>query len=183
MEEHSLKTDIIDLLSSVAAAREEASRLAAEVEGGAERAGLQEAAAHLSEAMEAIRRAAEPGKAGEVRETAAGAAGAADGSVGEIRELILRYYRFRGLSMPNEMQAFLFLASEVGELADALVSAPGPTSGGGKWVRNNPDRERDPADEAADVLMMLYVTMMERGIDPYAAMRAKFRRKGFNGEA
>ena len=63
-----------------------------------------------------------------------------------------------------------------GELADALVSSAG------KWVRNNPDREKDIEGEAGDVLMMLCVTLMERGIDPYEAMLAKFKRKGFNYE-
>lgn len=90
-----------------------------------------------------------------------------------IRDVILRYYEFRGLSMPAEAQAFQFLVSEIGELADALVSS------NGNWVRNNPDRERSIADEAGDVLMMLYVTLMERGIDPYEAMLEKFKRKGF----
>jgi hypothetical protein len=51
-----------------------------------------------------------------------------------------------------------FLVSEVGELADALVSSAG------NWVRNNPDREKDIEGEAGDVLMMLCVTLMERGI-------------------
>lgn len=94
----------------------------------------------------------------------------------ELRDVITEYFKFRGLVMPNEAQAFQFLVSEVGELADALVSSDG------NWVRNNPDREKSVADEAGDVLMMLYVTLMERGIDPYEAMLAKFKRKGFNYE-
>lgn len=89
-----------------------------------------------------------------------------------IRDVILRYYQFRGLAMPDENRAFQFLVSEIGELADALVSDAG------NWTRNNPDRERSVADEAGDVLMMLYVTLMERGIDPYEAMLDKFNRKG-----
>jgi len=93
------------------------------------------------------------------------------------RDVIIRYFKFRGLEMPNESQAFQFLVSEVGELADALVSSSG------NWVRNNPGRERDIEGEAADVLMMLYVTLMERGIDPYEAMLNKFRQKGFTDEA
>lgn len=105
-----------------------------------------------------------------------------------IAELIKEYYQFRGLVMPNEDQAFKFLVSEVGELADALVSAekiiPGPVSSAGNceavpWVRNNPGKERNIEDEAGDVLMMLYVTCMERGINPHVAMLRKFARKGF----
>jgi NTP pyrophosphatase (non-canonical NTP hydrolase) len=91
----------------------------------------------------------------------------------EIVDVIKQYYQFRGLEKPDEAQAFQFLVSEVGELADALVSS------NGKWVRNNPDRERNIADEAGDVLMMLCVTLMDRGIDPFEAMLAKFIRKGF----
>lgn len=98
----------------------------------------------------------------------------------DIRAVITQYYKFRGLAMPNEDQAFKFLVSEVGELADALVSSAGPDGKPGPdWVRNNPERERNVADEAGDVLMMLVVTLMERGIDPYEAMLAKFQRKGF----
>lgn len=90
-----------------------------------------------------------------------------------IRDLIIRYYQYRGLTMPNESQAFQFLVSEIGELADALVSS------NGTWVRNNPDRERNIGEESADVLMMLYVTLMERGIDPYEELLKKFKKKGF----
>jgi len=37
----------------------------------------------------------------------------------EIQNLILQYYQHRGLTLPNESQAFQFLVSEMGELADA----------------------------------------------------------------
>jgi len=100
----------------------------------------------------------------------------------ELRDVIIEYFKFRGLAMPNEAQAFQFLVSEVGELADALVSSAGNGGTGVPWVRNNPDREKDIEGEAGDVLMMLCVTLMERGIDPYEAMLAKFKRKGFNYE-
>lgn len=87
------------------------------------------------------------------------------------------YFMFRGLEMPNEAQAFQFLVSEVGELADALVSSAG------KWVRNNPDQDRNPEMEAGDVLMMLYVTMSRHGIDPLKGMIRKFQSKGFRDGA
>ena len=90
-----------------------------------------------------------------------------------LPETITRYYRYRGMNFPNQLQSLAFLTSELGELADAIVESDGD------WVRNNPDRERDPAPEAGDVLMMLYVTVMQRGIDPLAEMLAKWRRKGF----
>ena len=91
-----------------------------------------------------------------------------------LPEIITRYYRYRGMAFPNELQSLAFLTSELGELADAIVE------GDGERVRSNPDRERDPAPEAGDVLMMLYVTVMQRGIDPLNEMLAKWRRKGFN---
>ncbi len=52
-------------------------------------------------------------------------------------QIVQDYYAFRGLTQPNAGQAFLFLTSEVGELADAFVHDQAA------WVRNNPDRERD----------------------------------------
>lgn len=92
-------------------------------------------------------------------------------------ELVNRYFAFRGLEMPSDsFHALAFLMSEVGELSDALVSSAG------NWTRNNPDRERDPEMEAADVLMMLYVTMRNQGIDPLEAMLKKFQQKGFTDE-
>ena len=84
--------------------------------------------------------------------------------------------------MPNEAQAFQFLVSEVGELADALVSSVVNCRTVIPWVRNNPDRECDVEGEEGDMLRMLAVTLMERGIDPFEAMLAKFKRKGFDYE-
>lgn len=111
------------------------------------------------------------------------------------RELVLRYYQFRGLEMPeDEFHALAFLTSELGELSDALVSTIIPkvstcsacgadaVSSAGKWVRNNPKKDRDPELEAGDVLMMLYVTMLKRGVDPLQAMLKKFQKKGFTDE-
>lgn len=85
--------------------------------------------------------------------------------------IIEDYYKKRNLVMPDEDQAFKFLVSEIGELGDALVSSDG------NWVRNNPDRKRDVAEEAGDVLMMLCVTLRKRGINPITAMCQKFSEK------
>lgn len=90
--------------------------------------------------------------------------------------LIRRYDDFHKLLKLSETQAFQFLVSEVGELADALVS----NAGNSAWVRNNPGREHNVGDEAGDMLMMLYVTCMERVIDPFEAMLEKFKREGMN---
>lgn len=87
-------------------------------------------------------------------------------------ELVKGYYEFRGLVWPDANQALLFLVSEMGELADAQVHSEA------QWVRNNV-REREPADEAADILMMLTVYCINRGIDPIQALQAKMKRKGY----
>ena len=89
-----------------------------------------------------------------------------------LQELVQGYYEYRGLSWPDANSALLFLVSEVGELADAQVHEVGG------WVRNN-ERERVPADEAADVLMMLMVYCINRGIDPVQALKDKMARKGY----
>lgn len=84
---------------------------------------------------------------------------------------VLRYYQARGLVTPSTDEAMLFLVSEIGELADALVSKRG------QWVRNNPDRERSIPDELADVLMMTIVLGNALGIDPVQALREKMARE------
>lgn len=73
---------------------------------------------------------------------------------------VLRYYQARGLVMPSTDEAMLFLVSEIGELADALIS------GRGAWVRNNQERERSIPDELADVMMMTLVLAYTLGVDP-----------------
>ena len=92
-------------------------------------------------------------------------------------DLVQQYYDFRGLTQPDANQAFLFLVSEVGELADALVASQG------QWVRNNPERERHIPSEIGDVLMMLTVFAATQGIDPLEALKEKMRRKGFETES
>ncbi len=87
--------------------------------------------------------------------------------------MVKAYYEFRGLAQPDANQAYLFLVSEIGELADALVANQA------QWVRNNPDRERNISAEIGDVLMMLTVFSMEMGVDPVEAMLAKMKSKGF----
>jgi len=83
------------------------------------------------------------------------------------------YYEFRGLKTPDAGQAFAFLVSEIGELADAIV-----TQDGG-WTRNHPERERDVKDEIGDVQMMLTVLADQFGIDPVGAMLDKMAAKGY----
>ncbi len=92
---------------------------------------------------------------------------------GSLIETVKRYYEFRGLTQPDASQSFLFLVSEMGELADAFVQNQA------EWVRNDPDRERDMEAEIGDVLMMLTVFASTQGIDPVEAMLKKMGRKGF----
>jgi NTP pyrophosphatase (non-canonical NTP hydrolase) len=89
------------------------------------------------------------------------------------QKLIESYYQHRGMKMPNAEEAFLFLVSEMGELADALVSRhPG-------WERNNPNKERNVTLEIGDVYQMLLVTCLQLGIDPLEAMKEKWKSKGW----
>lgn len=94
----------------------------------------------------------------------------------DLIKIVKEYYTFRGLTEPDANQAYLFLVSEIGELADAFVANQA------QWVRNNPDRERDLESEIGDVLMMLTVFAAAHGIDPRDAMLNKMRRKGFAQE-
>lgn len=91
-----------------------------------------------------------------------------------------RYFDFRGLKFPTCQQAFLFLTSELGELADELVQLAGG------WVRNNPqEKGKGIRGEVGDVLMMLVVFSMQffheydEWVDPIDAMFEKWASKGF----
>ena len=84
---------------------------------------------------------------------------------------VSNYFRERSLPMPNSENALHFLVSEVGELSDAVVQDKG------EWIRNNPEKTRDISDEVGDVLMMLTVFCIQRGISPAKCMVSKMRRK------
>ena len=92
----------------------------------------------------------------------------------KIIETVKAYYEFRGLTIPNDTEALLFLTSEVGELADSHVEQMA------SWVRNNPDKDRGVEDEVGDVLMMLTAYCIAREIDPVECMLNKFAKKGFD---
>ena len=89
---------------------------------------------------------------------------------------VMGYFAFRGYKTPDPIQAFLFLASEVGELADRLVQAQSAA-----WVRNHPEsKSADPQGEIADVLMMLTALCSALNLDPVELMLEKFKSKGFD---
>jgi NTP pyrophosphatase (non-canonical NTP hydrolase) len=89
---------------------------------------------------------------------------------------VKEYFEYRGLKFPNAQEAFLFLTSELGELADELVSVVGG------WVRNNPEgKGKGLLGEIGDVLMMLTMVCFALGLDPVACMFEKWAAKGFTG--
>ena len=90
------------------------------------------------------------------------------------------YKKFRGYKNPDGIQAFLWLVSEIGELAESLVEEQSDD-----WVRNHADKkaikkaESWTNDEIADVLMMLTAVCAERNVDPIQCMLDKMKTKGF----
>lgn len=80
----------------------------------------------------------------------------------DLRQIVNNYFLRRGYKDPTLDEAFLFLVSEIGELSDALVSSRQ------EWVRNNPDKKSNIAQEIGDVLMMLVKVGEKAGIDDIA---------------
>ena len=93
-----------------------------------------------------------------------------------VIDVVKAYYEYRGLTVPDDSQALLFLVSEVGELADAHVEQQA------QWIRNHAEKERSVDDEVGDILMMLTAYCISRGIDPVECMVSKFKKKGFSFE-
>lgn len=90
----------------------------------------------------------------------------------QIKSIVESYYQYRGLVKPDSRQALLFLVSEVGELADAIVHQEAD------WVRNN-EKARSVEDEVGDVLMMLTALCIALDIDPIQCMLEKMVKKGY----
>jgi NTP pyrophosphatase (non-canonical NTP hydrolase) len=90
------------------------------------------------------------------------------------------YYNQRKLIPPNMHDCFLFLASEVGEVADEIMQWKGG------FTRNNPLKEQRKSDdehieaigeELGDVIMMAVMTGRSIGIDPILCLKNKMERK------
>ena len=100
--------------------------------------------------------------------------------VGDVLvQRVLEYYKFRTYKFPDVNNAMLFLVSEVGELADALVSNQEA------WVRNNPKEKEalEVQQEIGDIMMMLTVLTDRLNCpDPLNCMLENFARKGFEEE-
>jgi NTP pyrophosphatase (non-canonical NTP hydrolase) len=89
-----------------------------------------------------------------------------------ISSIVDEYFRLRGYANPDANQALLFLVSKIGELADAFVH------GQQSWVRNN-GKERNIAEEIADVFMMLAIFAKEMEIDLLDVLGDKLASKGY----
>lgn len=93
----------------------------------------------------------------------------------DAKKYIRRYFEDRGLVYAEKpLDAYLFLVSEVGEVADALVH------GNADWVRNNPNKERRLDHELADAYMMLAITADLSGVDLDEALLEKMASKGYD---
>jgi NTP pyrophosphatase (non-canonical NTP hydrolase) len=108
------------------------------------------------------------------------------GATAEVREipieplhwLVDSYFRHRKYHEPNKLEAFIFLVSEIGELAGAIVQSLKSL-----WVRNNDHSKDSIKDEMGDVAMMLIKTAEKFGFDPLEAMVFKWQRKGWSEDA
>ena len=98
--------------------------------------------------------------------------------MGILRDTVNQYFQYRGYKEPDTVQAFLFLTSEIEELADKLVHQQSED-----WVRNHPESKNDDiAGEIGDILMMLTKTADTLGLDPMDCMLEKMSAKGFHGQ-
>jgi NTP pyrophosphatase (non-canonical NTP hydrolase) len=93
-----------------------------------------------------------------------------------LTEQVKHYYEKRELKHPNVWEALGFVATELGEVYEVLMSMVGG------WVRNNPEKhpqktKNDLAEELGDVIFMLIVAGIEEGVDPIEALREKMKRK------
>lgn len=94
----------------------------------------------------------------------------------EVYNLILQYYRKRGLKWPDFDNAMKFALTEIGEVYEIDLAREGG------WVRNNPDAkpafDKDALGrELGDVIMMLMVAGIAEGVNPLAALVNKINKK------
>lgn len=87
-----------------------------------------------------------------------------------LLDLIKHYFHTRGLKNPQAKDAAIFLATEVGELLDALMRQELG------WVRNN-TKDTDPASELADCLMMTMICADALGVDVFETLETKLEAK------
>ena len=92
-------------------------------------------------------------------------------SLAYLQKKISEYFDMRGLKKPDTKDSCMWVASEVGEMIDAVMRLEQG------WVRNNPDRESKVEDELGDVLMMLLITAETLDINIMDALLRKMNRK------
>ena len=81
-----------------------------------------------------------------------------DAILNHLTSQIVDNWTDRAVKIPQPKDAAIFLSTEVAEVLDALMRIePG-------WVRTN-DKEVDPGDELADVLMLTLTTARALGVD------------------
>lgn len=111
--------------------------------------------------------------------------------------LVSEYYARRGLKYPSDIEAFLWLISEVGEAAEVLLNLELPdgdrailtlaknlgaiadyaVNERGGWVRNREPRNDDIGKELGDILMMLIVCAYQLGVHLPNAMKDRMEEK------
>jgi NTP pyrophosphatase (non-canonical NTP hydrolase) len=94
----------------------------------------------------------------------------------EIWNLIIEYYKKRGLKWPDFDDAMKFALTEVGEVYEIDLAREGG------WVRNNPDAKPEfdkerLSTELGDVIMMLMVAGIVEGVNPLASLVTKINKK------
>ena len=88
--------------------------------------------------------------------------------------LIQKYYKVRGLTMPDTKEALDFAITEWAEARELLFAEDA------KWVRNHaqePYSDKRFAEELGDTMLMLMVAGMTRGLNPLQAMVNKLDQK------
>ena len=94
----------------------------------------------------------------------------------EVYNLIMQYYKKRGLKWPDFNDAMKFALTEIGEVYEIDLARTGG------WVRNNPDSKPDfdkerLSTELGDVIMMLMVAGIVEGVNPIQSLVNKINRK------
>ncbi len=93
-----------------------------------------------------------------------------------VESLIDEHHSQRGLQYPNEWEALAFANTELGEAYELLLAEAGG------WVRNHPEahegwNEERFAEELGDVIMMVMMAGMAKGVNPLDALAKKLYRK------
>lgn len=89
-----------------------------------------------------------------------------------VSQIIRKWEVWDQFVIPDFLKAIAFIVTEVGELFDAWIR----TMANDGFVRNHGEKDVDPAEELADVIMMAYIAADQLGIDLDKALRAKLDR-------